>query len=330
MRRREVVAVLAMAAWPRVGRAQTPSSKAHRVGVLGSSAAPEADDPIWAAFKEGFRDLGYTEGHIVLESRFSGGDLERLHALAQELVALKVEVLVVLGPTPMRAAQTAALGIVPIVMVAGSSDPIAEGYIASFARPGTNITGLTFAVSAERFGKQLELLNDATAVSRVAILWDGPVEIFSRSWAPALNEAARTLALTIEGPFLVRAPEELERAFAEMAAKQVQAVLVAASGILTQSRAKLAEIALRHRMPVMAAFRHFPASGSLMSYGPNLPSIYRRAPVFVANILKGTPPGEIPVEQPVKYDMVINLKTAKVLGLTIPPTLLARADEVIE
>jgi putative tryptophan/tyrosine transport system substrate-binding protein len=330
MRRREVIALVGgAAALPLAGRAQ--SVKSHRVGALAGGFPPRPGDPIWAAFTEGFRELGYVEGrNLVLEGRFAAGNLERLPALARELAALKVEAIVVFGPAPMRAAQAATRDI-PIVMAAGSSDPVAEGYIASFARPGGNITGLTYAVSAERFGKQLELLKEAVgALLRVAMLWDGDLELFRRSWEPALEQAAGQLDLEFEGPFLVRAPEEFERAFAQMVDRRVQGVLVASSAIITQSREKLAEVAARHRMPVIAAFREFPATGSLMSYGPNLPSIYRRAAAFVDKILTGTPPGEIPVEQPIRYDFAINLKTARTLGLTIPPTLLARADEVIE
>jgi putative ABC transport system substrate-binding protein len=332
MRRREFVALLGttVAAPSFVARAQQ-RAQIYRVGVLGAGHVPETDLPTWAAFRQGLLELRYVEGtNLVLEGRFAGGDLERLAPLARELAALKVNVIVVFGPAPMRAAQAAGQGI-PIVMVAASSDPVGEGYIASFARPGGNITGLTYAVSSERFGKQLELLNEAVnALSRVAVLWDADVELFRRSIAPALDEAARQLNLKIEGPFLVRAPEQFDRAFAEMADRRVQAVIVTATGIVGQNGQKLAEVALHYRMPTMAAFRELVLSGTLMSYGPNFPSIYHRASAFVDKILKGTPPGEIPVEQPVKYDLVINLKTAKALGISIPPTLAARADEVIE
>jgi putative ABC transport system substrate-binding protein len=304
MRRREFLtgsAALATA-WPSWVSAEL-SGKLHRVGWPSPGVTADPKFPLWVAFMEGFRDLGYAEGqNLMLEGRFAGGDLERLPVLARELVAMSVEVLVVFGPTPMRAAQAVAQDVVPIVMVAGRSDPVAEGYVARFARPGTNVTGLTYAVSAERFGKQLEFLKEAISVSRVALLWDGTIEIFNRSCAPALNEAAR----------------------------QVQAVLVASSGVLGQSSDRLAEVALRHRMPVMAAFREFTEAGILMSYGPNMPATYRRAAVFVDKILKSTPPGEIPVEQPVSHDLIINLKTARALGLTLPPAVLARADEVIE
>ena len=331
MRRRDFIALTVLSTvWPSAGSTQQPS-KTYRVGVLSGGFVPPPGDPIWIAFTEGLAALGYfDERNLKLEARFARGDVGRLPALAEELAALRVDVIVVFGPGPMRAAKDAA-GSIPIVMAAGSSDPVAEGYIASFARPSGNVTGLTFAVSSERFGKQLELLKEAVGtLSHVAMLWDGDLDLFRRSWAPALESAARHLGLNIHGPFLVRAPDDFRQAFALMGEKQIQGVLVASTSIINQSRAKLAEVAIQHRMPVIAAFREFPMSGSLMSYGPNLPSIYRRAPVFVDKILRGTPPGEIPVEQPTKYDLAMNFKTARLLGLTIPPTLLARADEVIE
>jgi putative ABC transport system substrate-binding protein len=331
VRRREFIALVGgSAAWPMCARAQQPS-KLYRVGVLAAGSIPAPGDLAWMAFKEGFRDLGYIEGRdFLLEGRFAAGDLKRLPALAAELAAIKVDAIVVFGPAPMRAVKAAGQDI-PIVMVAGSSDPIGEGFIASFARPGGTITGLTYAVSSDRFGKQLELLREAVGrMSRVAVLWDAELDVYRRNWAPAVEDAARQLGLQIDGPFLVQKPDDLESAFAAMAERQVEAVLVTASSIIYQNRERVAANAARHRLPSMAAFRDFPASGSLMSYGPNLPAIYRRAPTFVDKIVKGTPPAEIPVEQPARYDLVINLTTAKALGLTIPPTLLARADEVIE
>jgi putative tryptophan/tyrosine transport system substrate-binding protein len=329
MRRREFIAGLAVA-WPLVAQVQQ-AGKSYRIGVLAPGPRPSADDPPWVAFKQGFSELGYVEGqNLILERRFAEGDLERLPALVSELAATKVDAIVVLGPTPMRAAKAGARDI-PIVMVAGSSDPIGEGYIASFARPGGNITGLTYAVSAERFGKQLELLREAAGpLLRIGVLWDLDLELFHRSWSPALNEAGRQFGLQVEGPFLVRDADSLDRAVAAMVERQIEAVLVATGGIIFQNRGRLAALAGQRRLPVMAAFRDFPATGSLMSYGPNLAAIYRRAAAFVDKIVKGAPPGEIPVEQPTKYDLVINLKTAAALGLTIPPPLLSRADEVIE
>jgi putative ABC transport system substrate-binding protein len=162
------------------------------------------------------------------------------------------------------------------------------------------------------------------------VWWDGDPEIYHRSWVPALDEAARQLGLEIEGVFLVRKPEDFDATFTSMTQRQVHAVILSSSSITMENRHRAAEAALQHRLPVIAAFREFPEAGMLMSYGPNIAAIYRRAASYVDKVLKGTSPGEIPVEQPTRYDLVVNLKTAKALGLTIPPTLLARADEVIE
>jgi putative tryptophan/tyrosine transport system substrate-binding protein len=331
MRRRAFFVLIgATAAWPLTVHAQQPS-KSYRVGVLAAGGSNTPDLPLWAAFAQGFRDLGYIEGrNLVLEGRFAEGSLDRLPALVAELAALKVDVIVVFGPAPVAAAKAMAAGI-PIVMVAGSSDPIGEGLIASFARPGGNITGLTYAVSSERFGKQLEMLKEVVGpLSRVAVLWDADLDLFRCSWAVPLEAAARELNLQIEAPFLVHKADDFESAFAAMAERKVEAVVVTSNSIMLQNKERVAKIALQHRLPTMAAFKEFPAVGLLMSYGPNLPSIYRRAAAFVDRILKGTPPADIPVEQPTKYDLVINLNTAKALGVTIPPSRLARADEVIE
>src|SRR5882724_11216242 len=268
MRRREFImshggAAVALA-WLPIGRAQQ-LHRSYRVGVLAAGPLPLKDYLPWEEFEQGFRELGYIQGrNLVLERRFSGGDSERLPAFAAELAAMKVDVIVVLGPAPMRAAKAAAAASeIPIVMVAGSSDPVGEGFIASFARPGGNITGLTYAVSSERFGKQLEILKEAIGpVSRVAMLWELDIELFRRSWAPVLEQAARQLGLQIGGPFLVRDPDDLERAFAAMAEWRAEAVLVATGGIIYQDRSRLAALATHHRLPVMAGFRDIPAAGS--------------------------------------------------------------------
>jgi putative ABC transport system substrate-binding protein len=239
-------------------------------------------------------------------------------------------VIVVTGPDPIPAAK-AATSKIPIVMIAGSSDPVGDGLIASFARPGGNITGLTYAASSERFGKQLELLREAVGqVSRVGVLWDLDIEYFRRAWAPALQHAGDQLGLQVEGPFVVRDNHDFESAFAAMSQQHMEAILVATGGTAYLGRARLAELAIRDRLPTIAAFREFPQAGHLMSYGPDFLDVYHRAAAYVHKILKGDKPGELPVEQPTKYLLVLNLKTAKALGVTIPPSLLARADEVIE
>ncbi len=299
MRRREFIVLMGAAtAWPPALRAQQ-RSKIHRVGVLGGGVSLTPDVPAWAAFRQGLNDLGYTEGrNLVLEGRFAEGHLDRLPALAADLIAMNVDVVVVLGPAPMAAAK-AMTGGIPIVMVAGSSDPIGEGLITSYARPGGSITGLTYAVSSKRFVKQLEMLKEAVGpLSRVAVLWDADPDLFRRSWAPALEGAARELDLQIEAPVLMHKADDFETAFAAMAERKIEAVVVTATSIVYHHRKRVGELALQYRLPAMAAFREFPAAGLLMSYGPNLPSIYRRAAAFVDKILKGTPPADIPVEQP--------------------------------
>ena len=334
MKRRSFITLLGGAAatstWPLAVRAQQQSAKIARIGYWTFGTAAAAALRV-EAMRAGLRELGYVEGrNLIFESRSGEGKFEDLPALVAELVSMNVDVIVVFGPGPIAAAK-AATSKIPIVMIAGSSDPVGEGLIASFARPGGNITGLTYAASSERFGKQLELLKEAVGqVSRVGVLWDLDIEQFRRAWAPALQQAGGQLGLQIEGPFLVRGDPDFEPAFAAMIQRSVEAVLVAAGGSAYASRARVAELAMHNRLPIMAAFREFPQTGSLMSYGPDFFEVYHRAATYVHKILKGDKPGELPVEQPTKYQLVINLKTAKALGLTVSPSLLARADEVIE
>src|SRR6266536_2923980 len=328
MRRREFITLFcSAAAWPLAAGAQQPG-KMYRVGVL--NPCPDAITPAWEAFEHGLREQGFVEGrNLSFEHRFAEGNLERLPTMAAELVGMNVDVIVVRGPAPMQAAK-AATAKIPIVMVGGSSDPVGEGLIASFARPGGNITGLTYADSAERFAKELDVLKEAVGpISRVAILWDLDVEYYRRSWSPIMERAGGQLGLHILGPFQVR-NADFERAFAAMTEQRAEAVLVAAGSMGFYNRTRIGELGLRHQLPIVAAFKEFPQAGSLISYGPNLVAYYRRSAAFVGKILKGSTPGELPVENPTTYDLVINLKTAKALGLTIPPALLIRADEVVE
>jgi putative ABC transport system substrate-binding protein len=284
-----------------------------------------------AAFQTGLRELGYLERqNLVMEWRFAGGAHARLPDLATDLVRSNVDVIVVAGPGPMQAAKAATTKI-PIVMLAGSSDPVGDGLVASLARPGGNITGLTYAVSSERFGKQLELLKEAVGrLARVAVLWDLDIELYHRQWATPLGDAARRLDLQILGPVQVREPAQLDAAFALMTEQKAEAVLVVMGGALYQHRARVAELAVHHRLPTVAAFKEFPQAGGFMSYGPDLPDIYRRGSAYVDKILRGAKPGDLPIEQPTKYELVFSAKTARALGLTLPPSLLLRADQVIE
>jgi putative ABC transport system substrate-binding protein len=241
-----------------------------------------------------------------------------------------MSVIVVREPAPMQAARAATTKI-PIVMDAGSIDPVGEGLIASFARPGGNITGLTYSDSPERFAKELDILKEAVGpISRMAVLWDLDAEYYRRSWSPIMERAAGQLGLRILGPFQVRNAADIERAFVAMTEQRAEAVLVSSGSVAFPNRTRIGELGVRHRLPIVAAFKEFPQAGTLISYGPNRVAISRRAAAFVGKILKGSTPGELPVENPTTYDLVINLKTAKALGLTIPPALLIRADEVVE
>src|SRR6266567_1709162 len=330
MKRREFIALLggAAATWPLPAHTQQ-AGKMYRVGVL--NPGPSVTTPQSEALEQALREVGFVEGrNLMFERRFAEGNLERLPAMAAELVGMEVDVIVVRGPAPMQAAKAATTKI-PIVMDAGSIDPVGEGLIASFARPGGNITGLTYSDSPERFAKALDVLKEAVGpISRMAVLWDLDAEYYRRSWSPIMERAAGQLGLRILGPFQVRNAADIERAFAAMTEQRAEAVLVSSGSVAFPNRTRIGELGVRHRLPIVAAFKEFPQAGSLISYGPNIVAIHRRAAAFVGKILKGSNPSELPVENPTTYELVINLKTAKALGLTIPPALLIRADEVIE
>ena len=300
----------------------------YRIGVLAAGATEPLN---LAFFIEGLRALGYIEGqNFVIERRYAGGHLERLPDLAAELVAMPVDVIVTAGPTPVQAAMGATKRI-PIVMITGSSDPVGEGLVKSLARPGGNLTGSTYAVSAERFGKQLELLREAApGITRIAVWWDIQMPIFHRSWAGPLETAASKLRLQIQPPVQVLARDGVEGAFATMKRQRADAVLIVLGGPTYQYYSDVAAMAVRNQLPTVATIKAFTVSGGLMSYGPDLPSIYRRAASYVDRIRKGASPGDLPIELPTKYELAVNLQTAKALGLTIPQTLLLRADEVIQ
>ncbi len=334
MRRRTFLkaAVIGIIAAPRAVAAQ-PAGKAYRIGLLSPAMPPVGSDAalIEGSFTAELRELGYVEQrNIVIERRYAEGRLERLPELAAELVRLGVDVIVVTGPTPLSAAKTATTRI-PIVMVASSGDPVGEGLVASLARPGGNLTGLTYAVSTERFGKQLELLKTAApGISRIAIWWDSDIAIFQRSWAIPLETAARQLGLQVFPPIQVLDQTQVDSAFVTMKQQRADALLVAIAGPTQRYRQRVAELAIRYHLPTVAAFKEFTKDGGLISYGPDLPAIYRRAATYVDKILKGANPGDLPIELPTKYELFVNLKTAKALGLKIPQPLLLRADEVIQ
>jgi putative tryptophan/tyrosine transport system substrate-binding protein len=320
VRRREFITLLAGAAlaWPLAAHAQQPA-RMPRIGVLVPSNRQEA-------IRQGLRDLGYVEGRNMLIEYRPADPPDRLPGFAAELVALKVDVIVAGGSQAVLAAQQATKTI-PIVMAA-SSDPVGTGFVASLARPGGNITGQSL-LSPELSGKRLELLKEVVAgVSVVAVLWnpdDPPAAISLRE----TQIAADTLGIKVES-VMVRTPDDFERAFASAAKSHPQALIALPAPLMTIHAGRIADLALRDRLPSIALNSEFPQAGILMSYGPNTQDLYRRATVYADKILKGAKPADLPVEQPTKFELVINLKTAKALGITLPPSLLARADEVIE
>jgi ABC-type uncharacterized transport system substrate-binding protein len=304
--------------------AQQPT-KIPRIGYLAAASA-SANPARIEAFKQGLRELGYMEGkNIVIDWRYAGGKLDRLSELASELVRLKVEVIVSAGPAVTRSVKEATTTI-PIVM-AFDNDPVGNGFVASLARPGGNITGLS-TLAPEISGKQLELLKEIVPkLSRVAVFGDSTTP----GNAQALREvelAAGTFGVHLQ--YLdVLGPKEIETAFREASKRHADAVLVLETSIFVLQRPQIADLVVKSRLPAMYSRREFVDDGGLMSYGTNFPDLSRRAATYVDKILKGAKPGDLPVEQPKKFEFIINLKAAKQIGLTIPPNVLARADKVI-
>ena len=314
----------ALLAAPLVAEAQ-PAGNVSRIGFLFYGApgpSPELD-----AFRKGLRDLGYIEGqNITIEYRFANGRVGRLSELAAELVRLELDIIVTPG-TPASIAAKKATSTIPIVF-AGVADAVGTGLVASFARPGGNITGLT-SISAALGGKRLELLKVvAPKASRVTVLYN-PADPSNVLVLKELQEPSRALGLTLQ-PLAVRGPGEFEGAFAAMIRERAQALFVAAGLLTTEHRKPLVGLAAKSRIPAMWGERQFVEAGGLMSYAVNFYDEIRRAAAYVNKILKGAKPADLPVEQPTTFELVINLKTAKALGLTIPPSLLGRADEVIQ
>ena len=311
---------LALLSAPLVSAAQ-PAGKIPRIGVLRQGSPP---DPLVEAFRQGLRDLGYVEGqNISIEYRWAES-VERLPGLAADLVRLKVDVIVA-GGNDARLAKRATTTI-PIVMPI-AVDPIATGLIASLARPGGNVTGFTFQ-SEELPEKWVELLREALpGMARVAVLSHPPTEA---GQLKVIEGAARSLGVRLL-TLKVHRPDDLGTAFAEARKDRADTLIILASPFFFAHRARLVELAAKHRLPAMYFQREFVVgSGGLMSYGPDLRDLFRRAATFVDKILKGAKPADLPVEQPTKFELVISLRTAKALGLTIPSAVLARADEVVQ
>jgi putative ABC transport system substrate-binding protein len=301
-----------------VARAQ-PAAKPYRVGVLGIGAIKD--------FQQSLNELGYVEGRdIVLEVRSPEGKLELMDALASDLVRMKVAVIVASNPNAVFSARRAT-STIPIVMM-HTPDPVQLGLVSSFTKPGGNITGVT-TLSAEMSIKQLELLKEAIPrVSRIALLWNP-----DNAWHPAtlktLQARSGPLGLQIQA-LEVRGPEAFDRAFQSMTTAQAQAVLVLADPMTSFHRRQLAELAIRHRLPMMGSLAAYADAGSIMSYWADSGDVYRRAASYVDRILKGAKPADLPIEQPTKFELVANLKTAKALDITLPRSIILRADRLIE
>jgi ABC-type uncharacterized transport system, periplasmic component len=320
MRRREFLGTLGGAvAWPIVARAQQSQMKRIGALVIGNADAPS----FLTELRKGLRDLGRIEGqNYAIELRSAEGQLGRLPQLAAELVGLKVDVIVALF-TPCALAAKQATHEIPIVILSG--DPIGTGLVQSLSRPGANVTGLS-QMGAETHAKCIELFRDMLpSARRIAVIANAADPVFAKSFLDQAHRAGSGTGSEIIS-ITIRGPDELEAGFATAVKEKADAVVYQAS--LPTKRA--ADLAIAHRLPAATIIRAFAEVGGLMAFGADAPSLNRRAATFVDKILRGEKPADIPVEQPTKFDLVINLKTAKALGLTVPPTLLARADEVIE
>jgi putative tryptophan/tyrosine transport system substrate-binding protein len=325
MDRRAFIAVLSggLLAAPLAAEAQRVR-RVYRIGYLGTTPPTPVTLPLWEAFQEGLREGGYVEGqNLFIERRYSEGKPERFTDFASEFVRLQVDVIVV-SSTPAAKAAKQATGTIPIVMVY-VGDPVGSGLVASLARPGGNVTGLSS--QAEQAGKQLQLLQEvAPGASRVAVIWDPSNPPHVRSFKD-VEASAQTLRIEVRS-HPVRVPDELEIALAAIERERATAFLP--FEVASVNRRRLVEFAARNRLPAVYGSRPYANEGGLMSYGPSLTDLFRRASTYVAKILKGAKPADLPVEQPTKFELVINLKTAKALGVTIPSSVLLRADHVIE
>ena len=311
---------LVLLAAPLAASAQQSPGKSARIGLLGD--VPSFLDE---AFRQGLRELGYVEGqNIAIEHRSPEWKYERLPGLAADLVRLKMDVIVAASPAATEAAKRAT-STIPIVFTV-SGDPVADGFVASLARPGGNITGLA-TIGPELVGKQLEILKSvAPKISRVAVLQNPNSR---RGVLRQAEGAARALGLQLL-ILEARTPSEIEAAFAAMTSQRADGLLVLRDAVFRAQRAQITALAAKNRLPAVYGLREEAEAGGLIAYGASVPQLYRRAATYVDKILKGAKPGDLPVEQPTQFELVINLKTAKTLGLTIPPSLLLRADQVIE
>ncbi|MFL6928979.1 MAG: ABC transporter substrate-binding protein [Xanthobacteraceae bacterium] len=322
MRRREFILALgAAAAWPLTAGAQPVAGRAPRIGFIQANPGENV-----TAFMQGLRDAGYIDGQsATIETRHYVTAPERLDDIARELVALKCDVIFAAAPYAIQAALRATSAI-PIVGIDLESDPVASGWARNLARPGGNLTGL-FLDLPELGGKQIELLKDAVSVlSRPGVLWDATIGAVQFRATEMAARMARVTVLSLP----INRSEDLKNAFDTAARERLDGIIVLTSPFIFLQRVQIADLALANHQATISIFTQFPRSGGLMAYGPNLPEMYKRAGGYVDRILKGAKVGDLPIERPTRFELVINTKTAKALGLTIPGSLLARADEVIE
>jgi putative tryptophan/tyrosine transport system substrate-binding protein len=323
MQRREFIAGLGAAAWPAALRAQ-PVLKGARIGYLTFRVPTPADD----AFLRGLREFNWIEGrNILIERRYPAGDTNLLKSYAAELVRLKLDVIVSVAGAATHAVK-AANGSIPVVFLA-AGDPVGEGFVESIPRPGGIVTGVSFDAGPDITAKQVQLLTKLLpTASHVAVLWNAASGYLLTYWNAA-HAAEPALRVKLD-PIQVRNPDELDGAFERIANARAEALIVLSDAFATFHRARLATLAARHGLPTIYGHSQFVEAGGLISYGPSLNDVYRLGAGYVDKILNGAKPVDLPVMQPTKYELVINLQTAKGLGLTIPETLLATADEVIQ
>ena len=324
MKRREFITLLgaAAAAWPLATRAQEAAGKVPRIGFLQNLRRSENI----AAFMQGLHDAGYVDGrNVVIEARYYETMLDRVAERAKELVALKCDVIFAADPYAILAAMNAT-STIPVVGVDLESDPVANGWARTLTHPGGNLTGF-FLDLPELGGKQIELLKEAVpTLSRLAVLWDSTIGVVQFR---ATEAAARVAGVTLQS-LPVQRPEDFTDAFDRALREHVQGMVVLSSPLINGQRSHIVGWALKVRLPTISLLTEFPRSGGLMAYGPNLADLYKGAATYVDRILKGTKAGELPIQRPTRFDLVINLKTANALGLDVPSFLQQRADEVIE
>ena len=306
------------------GRAQTPG-RVYRIGWL--SSGPWAGTQPLEVFNQGMRELGWVEGqHYMIDNRYTDGRSERVTALAADLVQRKVDLLVASG-SPHTAALKSASATIPIIFYF-VSDPVASGFVASLARPGGNVTGLG-GLGPGTQAKQLELLREVVPkASRIATLFN-PTLSFHAAIAAEVEPAARSLGVTLQ-PIELRSPDDIDAAFATLAREPVDALLIFGQGFIYPHGARVAKLAIEQRLPAIIPFQELARDGVLMSYGSNILDDVRRLPYFADRVLKGAKPAQLPVEQPTRFYLTVNQKTARALGITIPQSMLLRADDVIE